>query len=73
MGAHRPTKMPNLSAWARDSGASPLAMYQISIDPIMEAKPAKKQREERDFLVLGFMKQWMLIDWLGDVSRQVLR
>jgi len=48
--------MPNLSAWARDSGASPLAMYQINIDPIMEAKPARKHSEERVFLVLGFME-----------------
>jgi hypothetical protein len=31
-------------------------MYQISIDPIMEAKPAKKQREEREFLDLEFMR-----------------
>ena len=40
VGAHSPTKTPKRSACARVAGVSPLANAHISIDPIIEAKPA---------------------------------
>ena len=43
MGAHSPTKIPNLSACALASGKSePPLRYQIAMEPMMLAKPAKK-------------------------------
>ena len=36
VGAHKPTKMPNLSAWAFFSALSPFVKFQIAIDPKME-------------------------------------
>ena len=41
VGAHRPTKMPKRSAWAR-SGS--LSRNQIAMDAMTERKPATKQR-----------------------------
>jgi len=46
VGAHKPTKIPNLSAWAFCSEPSPLLIFQIVIEPIMERRPNTKQIQD---------------------------
>lgn len=43
VGAHKPTKIPNLSAWAFCSALSPFLIFQIAIEPIMEKRLSAKQ------------------------------
>ena len=43
VGAHKPTKIPNLSAWAFCSELSPFFIFQIIIEPIMERRLNAKQ------------------------------
>ena len=47
MGAQRPMKIPNRSAWARDSAdISPLVIYHMKIEPRIERKPQMKQKSD---------------------------
>ena len=43
VGAHKPTKIPNLSAWAFCSELSPFFIFQIISEPIMERRLNAKQ------------------------------
>ena len=43
VGAHKPTKIPNLSAWAFCSKLSPFFIFQTIIEPIMEKRLNAKQ------------------------------
>ena len=47
VGAQSPTKMPNRSACALDSAASPPVKNHMAIEPIMETNPSTKQRIDR--------------------------
>ena len=46
VGAHKPTKIPNLSAWALCSEPSPFLMFQIATEPIMERRLKTKQIQD---------------------------
>ena len=46
VGAHKPTKIPNLSAWAFCSEPSPFLMFQIATEPIMERRLKTKQVQD---------------------------
>ena len=46
VGAHKPTKIPNLSAWAFCSEPSPFLMFQIATEPIMERRLKTKQIQD---------------------------
>ena len=43
VGAQSPTKIPNLSACAFDSAASPPVKNQMAMEPKMDTNPRKKQ------------------------------
>ena len=47
VGAQSPTKMPNRSACAFDSAASPPVKIHMAIEPIMDANPSTKQRVDK--------------------------
>ncbi len=46
VGAHKPTKIPNLSAWAFCSALSPFLIFQIAIEPIIETRLRAKQIQD---------------------------
>ena len=43
VGAHNPTKIPKRSPWALASGSVPPVIYQMTMEPMMEADPGTKQ------------------------------
>jgi len=56
VGAQSPTKIPNLSAWAFDSAASPPVKNQMAMEPRMDTNPRTKQSVERVLKSELFMK-----------------
>jgi len=46
VGAHKPTKIPNLSAWAFCSALSPFLIFQIAIEPTIETRLRAKQIQD---------------------------
>ena len=55
VGAHNPTKMPNLSAWAISSTEVPFVSIQIAMDPIMDANPIAKHSPDSCLSVFWFI------------------
>ena len=55
-GAQSPTKIPNLSAWAFDSAASPPVKNQMAMEPRMDANPRTKQSVDSILKSEWFMK-----------------
>jgi len=56
VGAQIPTKIPNRSAWAFVSIASPPVKNQMAIEPIMDTNPRTKQSDDRFLKSKVFMK-----------------
>ena len=57
VGAHSPTKIPNLSPCACASTDFPPVKYQIAIDPMIDAKPSTKHKRLSCFNCGEFIRQ----------------